>query len=270
MPPGTNYAYGGAQTGRGFNNTACALVDGNRECVSNIGLQVKDYLEDVSGGVQTLDENTLLVVQGGSNNSAAVPAAMWIAQHVDALASAGGKLFLVPNMTRLTNDPWTVVDDQRWEIWVNDFNDTLQAELGAVEAKHQESGVTIMQMNWFEVFDQLIFDEQLQDSLGLENVTEPVCPACAAVTDPAADDVLAGDPAAFLYWDAFHTTRVANKFMGEATAAFVLDELANLPSVGTAGAQAVPEPTSMQLVMAAAAAAALATNARRRCPAQSS
>jgi phospholipase/lecithinase/hemolysin len=112
---GSNYAYGGAESGPGFSRESCIVVDGTKTCAVNIGLQIEYFF--AGGG--TLDGDELIIVQGGANNTSAVLAAHYMGEHIATLANAGSKVFLVPNLTRLNTTPGARPEwETRWTpLW---------------------------------------------------------------------------------------------------------------------------------------------------------
>lgn len=234
---GTNYAFGGAQAGSRFSPTACATIDGARTCVPNIGTQIDMFFADG----RTLDGGELIVVQGGSNNQAALPAAIQIAQHVSTLAAAGGEHFLIPNMHPVYHDPSVVYDAQRWHIFVEQFNTALDVALDSVEAQH--AGITVARFDFKGVVDGMVGQPE---QYGLVNVTDPACPLCTPFPPPEAAATIVDNPDEYLYWDGFHFTATANRIIGDAAADQVNAMLdANL------AATAVPEPASLASILIA-------------------
>ena len=94
---GTNYAYGGAETGIG--------VDHHFGVIPNMGPQIDDYL-----GSHTPNGDELFVLLGGHNNfrnfetDASVPVADMV-DHITALANAGATSFLVSTLMPLGELP---------------------------------------------------------------------------------------------------------------------------------------------------------------------
>jgi phospholipase/lecithinase/hemolysin len=93
---GTNYAYGGAETGGGTSQVVP---------VPNVGTQIATYLQG-----HTPTASQLFVVDGGGNNirigetNPQVPVTDLV-NEITALANAGAKSFLVPNLFLLGQTP---------------------------------------------------------------------------------------------------------------------------------------------------------------------
>ena len=259
---GTNYAYGGAQAGARFSRPLSALTG---IPIPNIGLQIDTFLADLAAGTRTLNGDELLVVQGGSNNNSGHLAAMEIAHHVRTLAAAGGEFIFVPNLWQVSQDPFAVNDDRRWDVFTADFNATLNDELDALEQKyhHENRPITIIRSDWFGLHADIL---SRPDFYGLTNVTDPVCPACAAVTDEHAGDSLAGDPDEFLYWDSVHLTAAGHKIFGGDAAHAVRETLASSGSLVAppgAAVAGVPEPGAIALLVSGLIGMLLAAVMRR-------
>lgn len=206
---GTCYAYGGARAGSGFNTDACAVIDGALTCVPNIGLQIEYFFEDG----RTLDGDELIVVQGGANNAfQAELAARAIGDHIDTLAAAGGRFFLVPNLDRLGPYPGTS-PDPAWDRFAFRFNAELEAELAALE---EVFDITIIRLDWLGLLDAIIADLA---TFGLANVTDPACPDCGeGLPAPGAEDTVVPNPEEYLFWDDFHWTAVVHAIVGDVAA----------------------------------------------------
>jgi phospholipase/lecithinase/hemolysin len=251
---GTNYAFGGAQAGRGFSPTACARIDGTRTCVPNMGLQIELFTE--AGG--EFDGDELIVVQGGGNNLSPKLAANYIAEHVATLADAGGEFFLVPNLNRLSQDPGAVNGDQQLDNFVEDFNATLDQQLDALEAT---ADITIVRMDWTALSDDMI--SAPAEKYGFTNVSDPACPGCFPTgSAPDAADTIVDNPDEYLYWDQFHFTRAAHTLIGD----FAYEQV-NLAFASSSGPplqrpQAVAEPSTGLLALGAVLVFTIA--ARRR------
>jgi phospholipase/lecithinase/hemolysin len=212
---GTNYAFGGAETGPGLSK-ACVPVNGVKSCAPNIGLQIETFFEDG----RTLEGDELIVVQGGANNKSAQNAANELADHVATLAAAGGEFFLVPNLERLSQYPAGYDPDSHWDKFVAKFDAELQQQLDELEGN---LNITIVRLNMLELSDAIINNPA---AFGFLNVTDPACPGCGfGIPAPDAADTIVANPEEYLYWDTVHFTTAAHRIFGDAAANAVDAEL---------------------------------------------
>ena len=209
---GSNYAYGGAETGSGSDRIYFYWIP-------RLGRQVETYLDTNP----TPGSGELFVVWGGANNLLASPTAdpaapvAHLSSHITALADAGASRFLVANLPRLGQTPNNVgtADATAYDNLAIQFNALLAAELATLES---DLGVDIELLDVGRLFDQLLADSA---AFGLTNVT-----------DPARDG--ATNPDAYLFWDGVHPTRVAHEVLGRVAA----DQVAGVAGHGwNAGAQ---------------------------------
>jgi phospholipase/lecithinase/hemolysin len=193
---GTNYAFGGAETGDGL-----SFFD-----TPNVGMQIDMFLADRGGF--TGDE--LIVIEAGSNDLAWAPP--WgpghvvenIRKHIADLAAAGGRTFLV------ANSPGS------WKAAVK-FNSLLAKELDKLE---DHLGITILRLDLAGLYATI---KQAPEDFGLTNVTDPACPGCGiGIPDPGAEETMVPNPDEYFLWDLIHPTRVVHAIIGEAAAELVL------------------------------------------------
>jgi phospholipase/lecithinase/hemolysin len=195
---GTNYAWGGAETGTGLSSFD----------TPNVGMQIDFFLADRGGF--TGDE--LIVVAAGSNDL------IWQApnghgeiveslrKHIADLAAAGGKTFLVAS---------SPVGGSK----AAKFNDLLAQELDRLEVK---LGVNIIPFDMASVWQAIQLNP---GDFGLTNVTDPACPGCGiGIPDPDAIDTLVPNPDEHFLWDLIHPTRVVHEVIGQAAAEVVCAE----------------------------------------------
>ena len=210
---GTNFAWGGAETGPGF---------GTFSGTPNLGTQIEFFFGDGN----TLDGDELIAVNGGGNDAFAflftdglagndpATAAENIADHVAILALAGGEVFLVPNIGPIGQIPLfrgTPLEDDA-DDWGMMFNNLLEVELDDLE---EALGITILQPDAAELFEQVLDDP---DEFGLTNVTDPACPPCAGLPGD-----IVPNPENYLFWDSVHPTAVAHEIFGD-VAADIIEE----------------------------------------------
>ncbi len=209
---GTDYAWGGAETGSGP----------SYEGTPNIGSQISTYLAS-----NTPLSTQLITIWGGANDflnggvtNPAVPVANLISE-ITTLAAAGGKQFLVPNHPLLGDLPATNTLPQANRDALNfltlTFDSMLYSQLNQLQGK---LGITIHQVDIDSVFQNIIANP---GAYGLTNVTDSAI----------ADGNLSGK--GYLFWDTVHPTTAIQALIG-----------------ATAFATVVPEPSSLTLVLIAA------------------
>ena len=223
---GTNFAFGSARSGDGISPVG----------TPNIGTQIDTFL-DLGG---TLDGDELVVVWGGANNffdlffsddPPEVPEIVTdvitdISTHVQTLAGAGGKYFLVPNVVPLGSTP--AVQGIAPELApllngaIDQLNAGLEAQLAGLEAALAGQGVEIVTFDVNGLVDDVVADP---DSFGFSNATLPVLPGGGFGSETVVDDTLLGDPDDFLFWDLVHPTAKAHQMIGEYAADAVFAEL---------------------------------------------
>jgi phospholipase/lecithinase/hemolysin len=209
---GTDYAWGGAETGSGL----------SYEGTPNIGSQISTYLAS-----NTPLSTQLITIWGGANDflnggvtNPAVPVANLISE-ITTLAAAGGKQFLVPNLPLLGDLPATNTLPQANRDALNfltlTFDSMLYSQLNQLQGK---LGITMHQVDIDSVFQNIIANP---GAYGLTNVTDSAI----------ADGNLSGQ--GYLFWDTVHPTTVIQALIG-----------------ATAFATVVPEPSPLTLVLIAA------------------
>jgi phospholipase/lecithinase/hemolysin len=210
---GTDYAWGGADTGTGL-STAGTL---------NVNSQVADFLS-----AHTLGANQLVVIDGGANDflnagktDPSVPVAN-LAAAITALADAGGRTFIVQNLPQLGEIPATAGLSQAQRDALDQLSLAYDSLLGrTLDQLHSSLGVTIGQVD----LNGFLTDVRANpSSYGFTNTT----------TSALGDGVLTGD--GYLFWDAVHPTTAADKFIGDLAFASVVPEPGGMVlfAIGTA------------------------------------
>jgi phospholipase/lecithinase/hemolysin len=223
-PPdnGTNYAWGGAETGLGLSFLG----------TPNVGEQIVAFKQD--RGEFSGDE--LIVVAAGGNDlvfatpHGPAPAAGNLGQHIFDLAAAGGKTFLVANSHVATLPVVSNGERQRAAT----FNEKLDNELDELEATLD---VTIHRFDMAGLQAAIL---QNPGDLGLTNITLPACVGCG-FGDPAEDATVVLNPDEYFRWDNIHWTRVVHERMGEEAAQVV-------GGFNAAALVVVPEPCTLVLL----------------------
>lgn len=203
---GSNYAWGGAQTGGGLSFFG----------TPNVGVQIASFLSD---GDLCGDE--LIVVAAGSNDLAWQPPyspaliVKKLSQHVRVLAAAGGQTFLVPNLVALGQTPGNrgTPNEVALDVLSAQVNNLMNMKLPLLE---QELAITILRFDMRSVVDAMA---DAPGEFGLTDVSEPACPGCGiGLPDPEAADTIVANPDEHLWWDYAHFTRVTHATIGEAVA----------------------------------------------------
>jgi phospholipase/lecithinase/hemolysin len=192
---GTNYAFGGAETGSGMSMLG----------TPNLGTQVGMYL-----GSTTPAASTLHVVWGGNNDFLAAistgtvpnPAAMVsnIAASLTALIAAGAQQFLVANLPPLGSTP-LLGPSAGLNAGVELFNQLLAAQLAELRAQY---GVSIALFDMYGLTQQVLAN-----------------PGAFGFTNTTGYGMFAEDPNHYLFWDGLHPTAAGHELIGLAAAKVV-------------------------------------------------
>jgi phospholipase/lecithinase/hemolysin len=201
---GSDYAFGGAETGTGFSPKG----------VPNMLTQVGAYLNK-----HTPTPGTLFVVWGGANNffdgqtNPLVPVGD-IGTAITALAGAGAKQFLVPNHADLAATPYghTLPPAARAGLsaLTQGYDAALAAELNGLR---KSLGVKIDLLDNYSRFQQILADPA---AFGFSNVT----------TSALGDGVLSGN--GYLFWDSVHPTTAGHQIIADAAHTAVTPEPSSL------------------------------------------
>jgi phospholipase/lecithinase/hemolysin len=218
---GTNYAFGGAETGYGnsiFNGTP------------NLGVQIDTFLGD--GNPLCGDE--LIVVRAGGNDCfvetlfpgafgrTPFVAASNIAAHVETLAAAGGETFLVPNLGGVGQTPLFRGSPLEGpaDAWGSEFSWWLDIHLDDLELELEAQGrnVTILRFDALGLLDEILEEPH---KFGLKNVTDAASPDCDTGVPLVPDPEVAPNVHKYLFWDLVHPTATANRIFGDRAARLV-------------------------------------------------
>ena len=217
---GSNYAFGGAQTGDG--TSKITLFDTIEEGINvpNLGQQIDFYLSS-----QTPKETDLFFVYGGSNdfNDAIEPEEVVnnITTHITELAEAGAKTFIVPNLPPLGNAPLFLEQPEAtiaFNAISDEFNQLLDTELDAIAA---EFGITIIEPDFNSLAKEIFANP---DEFGFNNTTNGVL--------DLTNLTLNGNPDEFFFWDLLHPSATATDIFAQETIEILPNGItANLPSL---------------------------------------
>lgn len=195
---GTNYAWGGAETGEGI-----AVLG-----VPNLGQQIDTYLAQ---SVPRPDQ--LFLVVGGGNDiippgppKSAEEIVDNLAAHITELAQAGARYFAVPNLPTIEQFPLVKALDEEAADELAEIarqtNRLLRRRLIRLEWELKWAGtpVEIAQVNWNVSF---WFLSTFPSLIGVENTTDPAlispgCPPCTGVLVPNPND--------YFWFDNVHPT----------------------------------------------------------------
>ena len=203
---GTNYAWGGAQTGEGLGILG----------VPNLGLQIDTFL---ARAVPRADQ-LFLVVGGGNDLIQPVPPTPPeqivgnIAGHITELAEAGARYFAVPNLPTIPDFPFVALLDDATVTELARLtartNRVLRPRLRKLENELKNAGlnVEIAHVNWNRSFRFLL---KFPSLIGVEDTTGTAlvpadCPPCTGI--------LAPDPNVFFWFDNLHATAPVHEALG--------------------------------------------------------
>jgi phospholipase/lecithinase/hemolysin len=221
---GSNYAWAGAATGDGLAPSG----------VPNTGLQISTYhASNAPGATQ------LFTLWAGANDflgygqtNPSIPVGN-IGSEITTLASAGAKLFMVPNLPLLGDLPLTNTLPQSQRDGLNQlsvsFDSVLHSELSQLR---QSLGITIYEPD-IKTFAENAIANPAQ--YGFTNVT----------TSALGDGVLSGQD--YLFWDEIHPTTAGHDLIA-----------------GVAAVSMVPEPGSLLMLLSGLGVTCVGWNCRRR------
>ncbi|MGA2253417.1 MAG: SGNH/GDSL hydrolase family protein [Thermoguttaceae bacterium] len=218
---GTDFAWGGAETGTGSSAVG----------TPNVGAQVTTYLGTVSNHA---DPSGLYVVWAGANDVFdfgssvdVATSAQNIQTAVQELFNAGARQFIVPNMPPLDKTPYGIGNPTLVPALAAasvGFNSNLAADLDLLQT--QDAGIQIHNLslsnpteNVYDLFNQWIANPPP----GITNVT-------TAAYDPSRSPELVPDPDSYFFWDSVHPTTEIDQQLAAAV---------------------VPEPSAFVLLLAA-------------------
>lgn len=224
---GNDYAYGGAQTGPGASNLGFTPNIG-----PGPGTQIDNYLKANPTG---FNNGQLIVVWGGANdflnvNPTPDPSTVVnnTVQEITAIANAGGKNFLIPNLPPLGDTPEEMNNNnnhEKFNLLSIQFNNMLATAETNLEATR---GIKIFPLDVHGLFEQLLANP---GAFGFTNVTDQ-----AKSGGQGRPGTVVANPDQYVYWDSVHPTAHIHQLLGDA--AF---------NVVTGGAAAVPEPSSLTM-----------------------
>jgi phospholipase/lecithinase/hemolysin len=207
---GTNYAFGGAETGSGFSSTFG---------VPNIGEQIGIF----QTGGNTLGGDELIVVYGGANDfqfggqaDPSVPVAN-LESALSRLAGLGGVNFLIPNLPPLGLTPFARANglEAQLNALTVAFNGQLEEALNRLE-----SSSPALRISRLDVFGLTLQGIANPATFGLTNLTDPAFNRATGTVVPNPDE--------YFFWDEVHPTARAHEILGRAAAVTVVPEPSSL------------------------------------------
>lgn len=223
---GTNFAYGGANTGPSNSGFPFNMLD-----------QVSQFFA-TTGGVAS--PNSLYVLEGGGNDARGIldiaasggdPSA-WIAGYalnvaniIGQLKAAGAQDILLMNVPDISKIPAIQALGPAVAAQANMLIQAMNGALGATLA-----GLSPAQMDGVLLFDLYDLMNEVYNDPGKYGLTD-VDHACGA------DAACVADPTGYFFWDGIHPTTAVHKVFGDQVFA----------------AMQVPEPSSLLLVFLAIA-----------------
>ena len=191
---GTNYAYGGAESGEGSSFIHPAIP--------NVAPQIDAYIASSS----TPTASQLFVVFAGHNNfrggetDPSVPVSEMVA-HITELAGLGATNFLVSTLMPLGQLPESVgtANEAPLDLLSAQFNSQLFAALPSLRTT---LGVTIYEFDTWAVMQDMLANP---GSYGFTNVTDP-----AYVGPLNGTGTVVPNPTDYLFWDEVHPSAITH------------------------------------------------------------
>lgn len=188
---GTNYAFGGAQSGEGNSTVTVPHL------VPNVGPQIDDFISTNEGFL----ESDLVVLWIGHNDlTGNIPprtTASNVHTHIQSLYELGGRNFLVadfagdPNASTLSNLQRARMRDLRQEY----------------------SDIDIAEFSFGGLITEMASDPS---QFGLTNTRDAACSDCGFGIDPLGPETeFASNPNEYFFWDEIHPTAAVHRYMGE-------------------------------------------------------
>ena len=208
----TNFAYGGAMTGRIRNNGIPGLLT---------------QVETFTKSQKDINQNALYVIWSGANDyiygaaDSATPVRN-ISSAIELLASSGARKILVANLPDLGNLPAT-------------RNNASSQALSTLTNAHNQ-GLDKALVGLHQKFDAIQIGEVDVNSLYRDAISNPGKYGFTNVTSACLNNKATCDnPDKFLFWDGIHPTTATHKILGEAAFKAVSNQSSLQPSLVTPG-----------------------------------
>jgi phospholipase/lecithinase/hemolysin len=197
---GTDYAYADARTTlSGYANNGSP----------NIGTQIDSYLSTHP----TVDSNQLFVIWGGTNDfgphSTPDPAGTVanLSAEITALAKAGAKQFLVPNLMPLGEVPAIAKLGPQAQAKYDSLSAQFNRALAVAEVQLQASlGVKIHPFDMYGLVEQVLASPS---KFGITDVTDQ-----AKSGDKGDPGTVVSNPDRYLFWDDIHPAETFQRLLG--------------------------------------------------------
>lgn len=208
-----SYAVGGATSGIGNYGDGGSATQQGPFNLPGMNQELGLYKSGLNDSGDAADPNALFFVWGGANDylthDSPVAAAQNIGGYVSALAEAGAKHILVPNLVDLSKTPFAIAEGEESQAqgFSLVFNAELATQLGAVSSNFPTT--KIFQFDTYSFVNGIIQD--------------PASHGFAEVQDPCLSSLFipCGDPGSHIFWDDFHPTTRAHSILGSAFASAV-------------------------------------------------
>jgi phospholipase/lecithinase/hemolysin len=212
---GTNFAMGGATTGTENYNYEASFPLPLPDVFAMTGMEVQ--IADALDPPAFNPSRTLFLVWGGPNDIflalatgtnpfAVIPQAVAnLASHVEALAHAGARYILVPNMGDLGATPFGAPQGRFFTQVTQDFNAALESSMADLE-RRRPGHVRI------SIFDTFAVQRQIMERPRLFGFTDTTS---TCIADPTGPPACKG----YLFFDPVHPTTAGHRILGVLLAA---------------------------------------------------
>jgi len=224
-PGGTNYSWGGAETGFGKSTRD----------TPNIGTQIKLFQADNPEESKPLDsQEDLVVLWAGANDyvnnqnnqdpndNPEHDIVGNIRMHLEDLIELGGRHFLVANMPALGQLPRFVNTDSeaQFDRLSTQFNEELSSTLKDLEETYE---IAIFRFNAFDLFLQMVNKPSV---FGFENVTGTAKSVVGEDPNTFFFGTVVDNPEEYIFFDDVHPTTRTHEILGDfAVNAFMIGSL---------------------------------------------
>jgi len=234
---GSDYAYGGAETGYlNYLRFTPALSGAFGGTNTGVLAQVADFTSSHSLGASGLvvlwagPNDLFSALATSSDPFAAMSAALGnLGTATQELYADGARTILMPNMPDIGQTPFGLSLGASGSAYLSAISAGFDVGLNALagDLEHTDPGLNIIGFNTYALLDSVIADP---GAYGLVNVTDP----CFDATSSS----VCANPNSYLFWDSVHPTEATQQFLGDAMTATVL-------------AATVPEPSMIALILIA-------------------
>lgn len=240
---GTNYSYGSATNAGGTQVVMYGPSNLFTVTVQNVGAQIAAYLATKP----VITNKTLFVVWCGANDLLQATSGTQIAAaatqdvaNVQALITAGGTDFLIPNLPPLGAIPrlnGNVAGSVQATAGASAYNAALLTGLGTLAAANMGKALHISQMDIFSLFNSILASPSL---FGIANDTQ-------------VSQLKAVNPDTYLFWDDLHPTTYGHYLISRLAGNVLTETKTSMATLTVGATTAVPGQTvSLKAVVVAA------------------